>query len=145
MDRRILSMKKDRLMAILLALIVLVVFCVVSCEEECPPCTPQSPPQDPGDRLIGLWIVFEAFMNGSPFPMAEGMEWEFRDNDTLIVEGDTGLWIATDDKILVSDLGGAGSLTLDYYFEADTLDMTAEVMSDTLRLRLLSEENYPGP
>ena len=138
-------MKPDRLSALMLALVVLVIFCLVSCEEECPPCTPQSPPPSPGDRLIGLWIVFEAFMNGSPIPQAPGMEWDFRDNDTLIVEGDTALWEATDDKIILSDFAGAGYWALDYYFEADTLNMTGEIMSDTVLFRLLREEDYPEP
>lgn len=137
-------MKPDRLSALLLALVVLVICCLTSCEEECPPCVPQPTP-NPGARLIGLWIVFEAFINGIPNQTPVGMEWEFRDNDTLIVEGGTGLWVATEDKISISDLTGGGSVLLDYYFEADTLDMTGEIMSDTVRFRLLREEDYPGP
>jgi hypothetical protein len=136
-------MKSNRVIPLSLVLFVIAVICLNSCDENCDPCDVACP--DPAADLIGLWITFEAFSNGTLEPGAVGLEFDFRANDTLIIEGDTINWYATDDRIIMANIDYIGSFVLEYYFEADTLDMSGVVMTDTLRWRLLREEDMPTP
>ena len=137
-DWRLFMMKPDRVILLLLTVCVLTVCCLVSCEEECDPCSPPPCP-DPADRLIGLWMIFEAFLDGNPDPGSVGVGLDFRVNDTLIVSpySDTLTWSATDDRIIIYDDAPPIAAVFDYYFEADTLDMSSESLGYTTRWRLL--------
>jgi hypothetical protein len=136
-------MNRDRVLPLALVLLVAGIICLNSCDDECDPCSVTCP--DPTADLIGIWVTFEAFSNGVPEPGAVGIEFDFRVDDTLIVDGDTLSWYATNDRIIMANIDFLGSLVMDYYFEADTLDMSSVIMGDTLRWRCLREEDMPLP
>ena len=136
-------MKRDRLILLLFLLFAYVVLCLSSCEEECDPCEVVCPVRsDPADKFIGDWTVFEAYRNGNPVPSWVGMKWCFRTDDTLIVSSDTMTWYATENWMILVENYQQSNLvsTFDYFFEADTLDMSADYSGDSLRLRLLEDQ-----
>lgn len=141
-------MKRNKLILFSTVLFVYAVICLNSCEEDCDPCEVNCPvPTDPADRIIGVWIIFESYFNGNPEPGSVGLALDFRSNDSLLAMSDTLGWYATEEHILIlqdSPIGTMG-VAFDYYFEVDTLDMTGVVYGDTIRWRLLEEENMPPP
>lgn len=120
---------------------VYVVCCLTSCDKDCATCPTTRPDPDPTDRIIGVWTVFESYTNGSPDPTYVGMELDFRSNDTLFVFADTLEWFATEDWIIMSQESPTGgtSAVFNYYFEADTLDMSGDILGDAIRWRLFEE------
>jgi hypothetical protein len=69
------------------------------------------------------------------------MELDFRSNNTLFVFADTLEWFATEDRLIMSQESptGGASVVFDYYFEADTLDMSGNIFGDVVRWRLFEE------
>jgi hypothetical protein len=134
-------MNSHRVFPFMLVLLVIAIICLNSCSEDCDPCGVSCP--DYTADLIGLWITFEAYNNGVPVGSAVGIGFDFRSDDTLIVDGDTLSWFATSDRIIMTGIEYIGTLVMDYYFEADTLDMNTIAMGDTLRWRCLREEDMP--
>ena len=135
-------MRRDRLILLSLLLFAYVVLCLSSCEEKCDPCRVVCPLHlDPADRFIGDWTIFEAYRNGNPDPSWVGMKWDFRTDDTLITPTDTMTWYATENCLILVETFQQYGLVLefDYFFEVDTLDMSADYFGDSLRWRLLED------
>ncbi len=106
-----------------------------SCEEECTPCDAGS--TDPALKLLGAWEVVEAYMNGTPDPSSVGMVMDFRKDDKVIVYTDTLKWLATEDIILMMEEDMSMIIPFEYFFDDDTLDMTGNIMLNTMHLRLI--------
>jgi hypothetical protein len=72
---------------------------------------------------------------------------DFRTDDTLVTPFDTLEWFATEDRLIIMQESPQGALTVvfDYYFEADTLDMSGDALGTAVRWRLLEEDGMPAP
>jgi hypothetical protein len=118
-----------------------------SCDEECAPC--DICPPDPASRFVGVWIIFESYVDGIPGDMSVGETWDFRASDTLFwfreSSTDTVFWFAKDEQLILYQEYPPGIFVSDYYFEADTLDVSFLMADIPIRLRMLEEENMPQP
>jgi hypothetical protein len=114
-------------------------------DDECTPCSVEYPPS-PEEQLLGSWTVFEATMNGSPYPNAVGDTFEFLEGDQMVLQGDTNSWHATDGLLFVKG-SSFGSMTVIFmfYIDADTLDMTTNMSDMTFNFRLASGLVFPTP
>ena len=127
-----------RRLAIAAVALALLWICSCSDDEVCPTCPKPVPCNDPGKALLGTWVVFESTVNGTPTQEYVGLPWDFRVNDTLVVDNDTYYnWAANDSLIYMIWLSGPSlHYVFSYRLEADTLSMRSEVFVENVYWRL---------
>ncbi|MFA4948059.1 MAG: hypothetical protein WC674_06060 [Candidatus Krumholzibacteriia bacterium] len=111
-----------------LAALALALLWICSCSEDttCPTCPKPAVCHDPSKALLGSWVVFESTLNGNPDLIYMGMQWDFRDDDTLIVAttSDPYVWSANDSMLfMMSTPSPTEFMAFRYEFEADTLNL----------------------
>jgi hypothetical protein len=114
-----------RLALVALALALVWIF---SCSEDttCPTCPKPAVCHDPSKALLGSWVVFESTLNGNPDQIYMGMQWDFLDNDTMIVHANPNpyIWSANDSVIFLMSTPSPTEFTaFSYELEADTLNV----------------------
>ena len=107
--------------------LVLALVWICSCsEDDCPTCPKPSCPS-PTKSLLGSWVVFESTLNGIPDLIYMGMQWDFLENDTLIVHTNASpyIWSVNDSIIFIMSTPDPSSefMAFSYEFEADTLNL----------------------
>jgi hypothetical protein len=128
------SMKTLLARRLALAALALALVWIFSCSEDttCPTCPKPAVCHDPSKALLGTWVVFKSTVNGNPTQMYVGMHWDFRDNDTLIVDNNTTYnWSANDSLIYIMILSTPSMhYIFSYSLEADTLNVRSKVFVD---------------
>ncbi len=114
-----------------LAALALALLWICSCSKnDCPTCPTPASCHDPSKALLGSWVVFESTIGGNPDQSYVGMQWDFLDNDTLIVHTSPNpyLWAANDSVIFVMSTPNPSFefVAFGYVIEADTLNLRAE-------------------
>jgi hypothetical protein len=92
----------------------------------CPAC----PKPHPAKAFLGTWIVFESNINGSPDNIYLNMQWNFINQDTLVVATNPNpyVWSVNDSVLFLMSTPNPSSefYAFTYEFEADTLDLTSK-------------------
>jgi hypothetical protein len=115
-----------RWLALASLILALVWICACSDDQSCPTCPKPSCPS-PTKALLGSWVVFESTINGNPDQIYMGMQWDFLNNDTLVVHTNPNpyVWSANDSVIFIMSTPNPSTefMAFTYKFEADTLNL----------------------
>ena len=112
-----------------LAALAVALLWICSCSEDttCPTCPKPAVCHDPSKAFLGSWVVFESTLNGNPDQIYMGMQWNFSNNDTLVVAtvSNPYVWSVNDSVLfLMSTPDPSGEfMAFSYEFEADTLNL----------------------
>jgi len=115
-----------------LAALAVALLWICSCSEDttCPTCPKPAVCHDPSKAFLGSWVVFESTLNGNPDLIYMGMQWNFSNNDTLVVATNPApyVWSVNDSVLfLMSTPDPSGEfMAFSYEFEADTLNLTGK-------------------
>jgi hypothetical protein len=121
------AMKRIPARWLVLALFALALVWIFSCSDDsCPTC----PKPHPAKAFLGTWIVFESYINGSPDNGYLNMQWNFKNQDTLVVATNPNpyVWSVNDSVLFMMSTPNPSSefYAFTYEFEADTLNLTSK-------------------
>ncbi len=120
-----------RLLVLAALALALVWICSCSDDETCPTCPKPAVCHDPSKAFLGSWVVFESTLNGNPDLIYMGMQWDFRNDDTLIVHTTSNpyVWSVNDSILFLMSTPNPSNefMAFSYEFEADTLNLTGKV------------------
>jgi len=113
---------------LVLAALVLALACIFACsDDDGPTCPKPAVCHDPSKAFLGSWVVFESTLNGNPDQLYVGMQWDFHDDDTLVVNRAPNpyVWSANDSIIFIMSAPDPSQefMAFSYEFEADTLNL----------------------
>lgn len=123
-------MKRIPARVLVLALFALALVWIFSCSDD--DCTCPKPPvcTYPAKAFLGTWIVFESYINGSPDNLYLDMQWNFINQDTLVVgtNPDPYVWSVNDSVFFIISTPDPSMefYAFTYEFEADTLNLTSK-------------------
>lgn len=104
---------------------------IFSCSDDgCPTCPNPQVCHDPGKAFLGTWVVFESTINGNPDNGYLNMQWNFINNDTLVVVTSPNpyVWSVNDSILFIMSTPDPSTefMAFAYEFEADTLNLTGK-------------------